>query len=91
MVSQNVHQILLQAQSLSAAERRQLLSLLNELPEESTSVNKEDELEDLLLAKGVIDRKRRKPTQADIDRFNAWKPVPIKGKPLSETIIEERR
>jgi hypothetical protein len=39
----------------------------------------------------IIAQRRPKPTDADIARFNAWKPVPINGKPLSETIIEERR
>ena len=31
------------------------------------------------------------PTEAVIERFKRWKPVEVPGKPVSETIIEERR
>ena len=46
---------------------------------------------DLMLKDGVLDHIPRPLTQADIKAFEEYKPVPIEGKPLSETIIEERR
>ena len=43
------------------------------------------------LVSGLLERRPRRPTKADIRAYKAYKPVQIKGKPLSETIIEERR
>ena len=50
-----------------------------------------DELDRRLLAKGVISRIPPPPTEADIERWRSWKPIQIEGKPLSETVIEDRR
>jgi hypothetical protein len=58
---------------------------------EQPTLSKEEQLARALLERGIITQIRPKPTEADIARFNAWQPVPIMGKPLSETIIEERR
>ena len=91
MVSQNLNQVLKAAQSLSDAERQELRRLLDEPAPRQPELSKEEELARLLLERGIIAQRRPKPTDADIARFNAWKPVPINGKPLSETIIEERR
>jgi len=49
------------------------------------------EVDRRLLAKGLINRIPPEPTEADIARFESWKPIHIEGKPLSETIIEDRR
>lgn len=48
-----------------------------------------DHLDDLLLRDGLLESVP--PPVADPDGYENWKPVPISGKPLSETIIEERR
>jgi len=49
----------------------------------------EDELERQLLAKGVISHiPMRDETDEEFDRFE---PIEVKGEPLSETIIRERR
>lgn len=42
-----------------------------------------------LVAEGLLSHVP--PKGKDIERFRRWQPVAIKGKPLSETIIEERR
>jgi hypothetical protein len=91
MVSPNVSKFLEEAKTLTPDERRQLRSLLDEPAAAQPGLSKEEHLARVLLDRGIITRIRPKPTEADIARFNAWKPVPIKGKPLSETIIEERR
>ena len=51
--------------------------------------SKEDEFERYLLAKGVISQiPTRDETDAD---FEAFEPIEVKGEPLSETIMRERR
>jgi hypothetical protein len=42
-----------------------------------------------MVARGLLEEQA--PRGKDIERFRRWQPVPIQGKPLSETIIEERR
>jgi hypothetical protein len=37
------------------------------------------------------ERERRLAQEAEVRRFECWTPIDIPGKPLSETIIEERR
>jgi len=39
----------------------------------------------------VISEVRRPFTEEDLARFRAYKPIEVKGKPVSETLIEERR
>lgn len=91
MVSPNVNRLLEEAKNLTLDERRQLRCMLDEPIAEPPAMSKEGQLARVLLQRGIISRIRPKATEADIARFEAWKPVPIKGKPLSETIIEERR
>ncbi len=47
----------------------------------------EDEVEQILYEKGIIS----KPSNLDYYEEEDFEPVEIVGKPLSETIIEERR
>jgi hypothetical protein len=91
MVSPNVNRLLEEVKTLTLDERRELRSLLDEPAIAQPELSKEAHLAGVLLERGIITRIRPKPTEADIARFNAWKPVPIEGKALSETIIEERR
>jgi hypothetical protein len=83
--------LLEEAKSLTLEERRQLRNLLDHPQAEQAPLCKEEHLARLLLERGIIIRTRPNPTEADIARFNTWKPVPIQGKSLSATIIEERR
>ncbi len=79
------------AKALHSAEQWRLLDQL-ELwlcPYDETMTEDEIELEQL--REGILDHVPRKPTKKDIERFEKWKPVKVKGKPVSETIIEERR
>ena len=91
MVSQNVNKLFQQVLALNEAERRELQNLLEVRAARQSVQAKEERLAQVLLEEGVISHVPAKPTLADIERFNAWKPVPIQGKPLSETIIEDRR
>jgi hypothetical protein len=51
----------------------------------------EDEFEQQLLASGILTEIPPPLTDADIEAFGSYKPIIVKGRPVSETIIEERR
>jgi hypothetical protein len=50
----------------------------------------EEEYQQLLVDAGLLDRVQPRPPR-DAASFDQFQPVKISGKPLSETIIEERR
>lgn len=76
---------------LTLGQQRRLRKLLDALRFKQQPLTLEDELQLLLLKDGVIDHIPPPLTEAEIRAFQEYKPVPIEGKPLSETIIEERR
>ena len=76
---------------LTPRQQRRLRKLLDALRFKQQPLTPEDELQLLLLKDGVIDHIPRPLTDAEIGAFQEYKPVPIEGKPLSETVIEERR
>ncbi|MGH7226955.1 MAG: hypothetical protein ACRELF_27385, partial [Gemmataceae bacterium] len=76
---------------LTPRQQRRLRKLLAALCFKQQPLTPEDELQLLLLKDGVIDRIPPPLTEAEIRAFQVYKPVPIEGKPLSETVIEERR
>ena len=78
MVSPNVNRILQEMQGLSDAERQELRGLLEDRSARQA-----------LVERGLLEM--RTPRGKDLERFRCWQPIPIKSKPLSETIIEERR
>ena len=91
MVSQNIDKALQQAKSLGLDERQQFIEMLRAQPiPEQTNVN-EETIAQSLLQKGIIRKIPAKPTAEDMAQFNAWKPVKVEGRPVSETLIEERR
>ena len=51
----------------------------------------EEEFELILVEKGILGGRRRPPSPEEIESFRSYQPVEVKGKPVSETIIEERR
>ncbi len=53
----------------------------------SPAAPSEDEIEQILLAKGLISEI---PKRAADEEENTYRPIKITGKPLSETILEER-
>ena len=91
MVSPNVDRILQEAKSLTLDERQQFIELLQAQPAPLQPQSPEDQLAETLFRQGVIRKIPRKPTAEDIARFNEWKPIKVEGRPVSETLIEERR
>jgi hypothetical protein len=66
---------------------RNLVDILLARGEKTLSDEDENELE--MLKEGILDYVP--PAPMDQKTFDEWKPVAIEGKPLSETILEERR
>jgi hypothetical protein len=91
MATLNFDQVWEAVKTLTPRQQRRLRKLLDALRFKRQPLTPEDELQLLLLKDGVIDRIPRPPTEADIKAFEEYKPVKIEGKPLSETVIEERR
>ena len=89
MVSPNVNAIFRAAQSLSDAEQQELRSLLEKRANQLVCLTPEKKLRQLLVERGLLDK--TPPAGKDQERFNRWRPIQISGKPISETIIEERR
>ncbi|HEV7475532.1 MAG TPA: hypothetical protein VGN90_15870 [Pyrinomonadaceae bacterium] len=87
-MSTNVERVLDQIRSLSPEEQRQVRVALNSSGKAAMT---EDEFEQHLLANGVITEIPPPLTEADIEAFRNYKPISVEGKPVSETIIEERR
>lgn len=91
MAALSFDQVWQAVQSLTPRQQRRLRKLLDALRFMHRPLTPEEQLQLLLLKDGVIDHVPRPATQADVQAFQEYKPVPIEGKPLSETVIEERR
>ena len=90
---------------MAAVTREELRQMIDELPETELEAAEQalrhlsrerDEqrhasYERRLLASGLTRRIPSKPTKEDIRRFREWKPIRIEGKPVSVTLVEERR
>jgi hypothetical protein len=87
MPSENLDRVLEEVRALTAAERQELRARLDTWPAPSQST--QDGLDERLLAAGVIDHVPAPVT--DLAPYRRWKPLAMKAKPLSETVIEERR
>ena len=94
-MSANVQEIISQIMALSPAEQAALRGLLANGTPASTGQPRvwteedEDRLEQELLAEGTLDHVPPKITD-----FTPWEnrtPFPVEGRPVSETLIEERR
>lgn len=93
MSSASVEKIIEEVKSLTADEQRKVKELIDSLlvtPAETLErLSPEDLVEQRLLERGVISEiPKRLP---DPEQYRDFKPVEVKGKPVSETIIEERR
>ena len=85
----SAQELLSEIRKLPAEIRRQLLDALEREKSEPHQPITEDEIEQILLAKGIIGDI---PSLADYtDEDEDFEPIEVPGKPLSETIIEERR
>jgi hypothetical protein len=86
----DIEKLIEEVQSLSPNEQRRLRSTLDQ--NLATSAPQppftEDEFERLLLAQGLLSR--IPPPITDFSEYTRRTPVQIRGKPLSETIIEAR-
>jgi len=89
MVSPNVSQILQAAEELSDAERDELRELLAARVLRQTDQSLQSQYRQAMVARGLLSP--QPPRGKSAERLRQWKPVKIRGKPLSETIIEERR
>jgi hypothetical protein len=49
-----------------------------------------DEVARRLLEAGLISRLPAPRTEANLERLRSWQPIKIDGKPLSESIVEDR-
>ena len=82
-------QLIEQVKALPPIERQKVRQALAEAESEVPHSTPEDQFQKRLVQCGLLAApKNPARNQAAFDRFV---PVPIQGKPLSETIIEERR
>jgi hypothetical protein len=81
----SVKEVLEAVRALSPEERAQVRALLDTLPD--TSLSPEEEAPARLRAAGLLAETGRRPATGRTRHA----PVKIKGKPLSQTIIDERR
>lgn len=88
MSSPNVEHVLDQIRALTAEEQQQVRMALNS---DATTPLTEVEFEQSLLEAGVISELKTPITEEALARFRAYNPIEVKGKPVSESLIEERR
>jgi hypothetical protein len=88
-VSTNLERVLNEVKALSPDDLRKLRDELDAMLEPTGSRMTEEEFEQHLLAQGIISS----IPSRDIDPvgYQNRKPVEVKGRPVSETLIEERR
>ncbi|HLG16062.1 MAG TPA: hypothetical protein VJH03_16385 [Blastocatellia bacterium] len=87
----SAQEILAEIQKLPPEDRQRLLkALLPELRDqaEARQLTSEEEVDRILLAEGTISKI---PARLPDDEEETYEPIDVPGKPLSETIIEERR
>lgn len=83
------HKILEQVKALSTDEQRQLRTLLDTLLAPPSAPPTEDEFERALVAAGLLSVPKLQ--DLDVEQYRQYQPVAVQGKPVSETLIEERR
>ncbi|MFY9226243.1 MAG: hypothetical protein WAQ98_26435 [Blastocatellia bacterium] len=86
MPNQALEQVVEQIKRLSLKEQLEIRNLLNEISLTAEEIDKKLQAE--LLAEGLVSE--IKPSHLSLAKQN-FKPIEIIGKPISETIIEERR
>ena len=89
----NVTGVLDEIGKLAREERSRVAEHINELNDAEASLQTDDEkrraLYERLIAKGLL--KKIPPRLGKPPELLAFKPLVVEGKPVSETIIEERR
>lgn len=84
-----LEEVIEHVKALSSDELRQLRDTVDDLLVGSHQPLTEDELEQRLIDLGVLDRAVASIAHAPVDV--SFRPVEVRGKPVSETIVEERR
>ena len=82
----NTQEIISEIQKLPFAERKKILSSLQD---ESVETMSEEEVQKILFTEGVIGNLPDLSAYTDDD--DDFEPIEIEGEPVSETIIKERR
>lgn len=89
MSTSNLDRLVEEVKTLTPDEQRSLRNIVDELLATSAPQITEEEFERRLLEKGIISRIPSPIT--DLTPYRNRKLIEVKGKPLSETIIEDRR
>lgn len=89
MTTSNLDRICEEVKALTPDEQRSLRDMVDELLKKSAPRMTEEEFEQRLLKKGVISRIPPRIRDASFEANR--KLIEVAGKPVSETIIEERR
>jgi hypothetical protein len=89
MSTANLDRLIEEVKTLTSDEQRSLRDIVDELLAKNAPQMTEEEFEQHLLEKGIISR--IPPPITDLTPYRNRKLIEVKGKPLSETIIEERR
>lgn len=89
MADVKLKRVLEEVKALTPDEQWQLRKLLDKLLASSLANPTEDELEQKLVELGLLSEV--KPPITDLTLYRNRKLIEVKGKPLSEIIIEERR
>ena len=89
MATSTFESVAADVKALPPDEQRQLWELLDALRANWEAREKHQQVLQKMLADGVITR--IPPPITDFTPYRNRKPIEIEGKPLSETVIEERR
>jgi hypothetical protein len=89
MAKSNYEECVEAVKALNPAEQWRLRDLLDILLAPPREPPTEEEFEQEMLREGVLDQVP--PPIKDLTPYENRKPIDIPGKPLSETILEERR
>lgn len=89
MTTTNLDRVFEEVKALTPEEQMQLRDMLYALLAKNQAQTAEEEFERRLLERGVISR--IPPPITDLTPYRDRKLLEVEGKPLSETIIEERR
>jgi hypothetical protein len=89
MTTSNLDRVIEEVKALSPDEQRRLRVLLDDLLGRPMPEPTEEEVQQQLYEKGIIGE--IPPPITDLTPYRNRKLMDVKGKPLSETVIEERR
>ncbi len=88
MANENFNKVVEAVKALTPAEQWRLRDLLDVFLAPPQTAITEEEFEQELVKEGLISVP---PPITDFTPYQNRKPIEVKGKPVSETIIEERR